>query len=87
MTIGERVVQAIRERAKQNGTTLEVEKRQLGISQGCYTGYKYGRFDPSALVLQQMLRNGYDIVWILGGNKMAENRSTEKADFDYSAEV
>ena len=68
-TVGERTVQAIKDRAKQNGTKKSVEAEKLGISRRVMCGWDKSRTDPSAYFLQQMALHGYDIYWILTGKE------------------
>ncbi len=69
MTIGERAVQAIRDRTKKNQTTQELECAKLGISSRVFFGWEKQGINPSAYFLQQMALAGYDVIWILTGGK------------------
>lgn len=71
--IGERTVQAIKDRAKKNGTKKSVEAEKLGISRRVMCGWKNSHTDPSAYFLQQMALAGYDVFWILTGKEKEDN--------------
>lgn len=67
MTIGQRIAQAIADRAKENGTTIRSECEKLQISEGTRHFWKRGTTNPSACVVAEMYCNGYDIHYILTG--------------------
>ena len=67
--IGTRLVQSIRERAEQNGTKFREERRKLNFSPQDIYNWEKLRFNPSALVLQDMALAGYDVHWILTGER------------------
>lgn len=69
MTIGERAVKAIRERKKQNGTSLSVELKKLSATRQNYNRWEEKGGNPNAFFLQQMALAGYDIMWILTGKE------------------
>ena len=68
MTIGERAVKAICDRAKANGTTDIIECAFLGINPRTLEDWKK-RYNPSTYFLQQMVYHGYDVIWILTGEE------------------
>lgn len=66
MTVGQRAAQAIRERFP-NGTKIQME--MLGLNAGCIYDWKNGRANPTSYALAQMALAGYDIYWILTGER------------------
>lgn len=71
--IGKRAAQAIRERAKQNGTKLEEESLKVDVSRKVMNDWEIRNRNPSSYFLQQMALAGYDVIWILtGGNDNGE---------------
>lgn len=67
--IGQRAAQAIRERAKQNGTKLEEESLKVYVSRKVMNDWERRSVNPSAYFLQQMALSGYDVFWILTGQE------------------
>lgn len=65
--IGKRAAQAIRERAKKNGTKLEEESMKLYVSRKVMNDWERRNRNPSAYFLQQMALSGYDVYWVLTG--------------------
>jgi transcriptional regulator with XRE-family HTH domain len=68
-TIGVRAAQAIRERAKQNGKHVIETAEEVGVSKRVLWGWQTGNTDPRAYLLSEMAYAGYDIHWILTGEK------------------
>lgn len=68
-TIGQRAVKAIRQRAKENGVAELDEFALLGIEPRIKRGWEKEGINPSAKFLQNMAREGYDIMWILLGDE------------------
>lgn len=68
-TIGERAAQAIRERAERNKITLQQECEKLNVSRKSYHFWNTKGINPGAYFLQQMVLQGYDVIWILTGVK------------------
>lgn len=79
MTIGERAAKAICKRAEKNGTTKLIECAFLGINPRTLEDWKT-KYSPSAYYLQQMVLNGYDVIWILTG--MEQSQKVEINLFD-----
>lgn len=69
MTIGERATQEILKRVKINGGFVKDELRSMSISHDVYSKWKYHNLNPSAYFLQQMALHGYDIYYILTGER------------------
>ena len=69
LTIGQRAVMAIDQKAEEYGFTAMLECAQMGIDMGTYRGWKRCRYEPSAFFLQKMALAGYDVIWILTGRK------------------
>lgn len=67
MTIGQRAAQAIKNRAKQKGITFVKECDLLGTNRQTAKNWKYGRTNPGSWIIAEMLRQGYDIEYILLG--------------------
>lgn len=68
MTIGERAVRAIYDRAEKNNTTVLIECAILGLNESVFRDWAK-RYNPSAFYLQQMALQGYDVFWILTGER------------------
>lgn len=67
--IGYRAAKAIRERAKANRTSVLRECKRIDISNAnIYNWEKFGKH-PSTPVLQQLCFAGYDVIYILTGEK------------------
>lgn len=74
MSIGERTAEVIRDRATQERTTLEVQLQKINVCRKVYGDWKYRGWNPSAYFLQQMALAGYDVFYVLTGEKKnAEN--------------
>lgn len=69
MTIGQRAVESIKDRAKQNGRSENLERISLDITESTFKGWRKGHCDPSAYYLQQLALNGYDVMYILTGQR------------------
>lgn len=67
--IGVRTAQAIRERAKQNGTSVRQECQKINVLPGNISNWEKGKVNPTAYFLQEMALAGYDVIWILTGRK------------------
>ena len=68
-TIGERVIHAICERAKQNGIKRNAEAAKIGITRKNLWDWENRFTDPQAYFLKQMALAGYDVFWILTGKE------------------
>ena len=66
MTIGQRVAQAIRERTNRK---VKPELVRMDVCLCNFYDWEKGKTNPSAYVLQQMALSGYDIYWILTGER------------------
>ena len=71
--IGERAAQAIRDRAKKNRTSFEAECKKLNFFKHCVETWEKKGYAPSAYYLQKMYFAGYDVIYILTGEKKNEN--------------
>lgn len=69
MTIGQRTAQAIREKAMANGTTIRNECEKLQITENTRLSWNRGKGNPGSIILAELYRNGYDIGYILTGEK------------------
>ena len=67
--IGLRAARAIREMAAEYDTTVKFELECLNLKQCQLFHYEHQEFDPSAAALAKMARNGYDVVYILTGER------------------
>lgn len=70
MTIGQRAAQLIKERAKKNNRRVEWELLELEIHEHSFRDWVAEKTNPSAYFLQNMARNGYDIMYILVGDEV-----------------
>ncbi len=78
MNIGQRAYQAICDRAKQTGRKILEEAGAVYVSKEVLWRWKSGRFEPRAYFLQQMALAGYDVFWVLTGEKMNVDLFTEE---------
>lgn len=69
MTIGERAVQVIRERVKEKGTTFKHECELILTRDTNVLGWCKRNINPRADILAEMCRQGYDMTYILIGER------------------
>lgn len=67
--IGLRAARAIREMAKNNETSVAFEMSCLKAHQSQINQYERCISDPGAAILANMARNGYDVIYILTGER------------------
>ena len=67
--IGLRAARAIREMAAEYDTSVTFELNCLKLNLTKLYHYEHGNFDPSASALASMAKNGYDVHYILTGEK------------------
>lgn len=67
-TIGNRAYKEIEKRARKNGIKPSSEAAKLGIHSGILSIWKRNG-NPSAYFLQQMALAGYDVIYILTGER------------------
>lgn len=72
-TIAGRAAQAVRDRAQMEGTSIAEQYDNLVIARQVQYHWESGRNQPSAYALQQMALAGYDVIYILIGDKRNEN--------------
>lgn len=68
-TIGARAAQAIKDKAYELGISQEDELDYLGLTRTCLFYWQSGRNDPRAKQLREMALSGYDVIYILTGEK------------------
>lgn len=68
-TIGERAAMAIKERAWANGTSFLTECIKTGVCDCQMRHWATNGVNPNANALAEMYRNGYDVIYILTGEK------------------
>ena len=68
MTIGNRAYKEIKKRAKENGIAPYKEAEKFGAHHRSLSEWKKNG-NPSAYYLQQMYYAGYDVIYILTGEK------------------
>ena len=71
-TIGNRAAKEIKKRAKQNGVSSYKEAGKMEISNKLLCAWQKN-INPSAYYLQQMALAGYDVIYILTGEKDCGN--------------
>lgn len=76
MTIGQRATLAIKRRVRYGNVNPELDR--LTIPHSSYERWKLGKGDPQSFWLQQMALAGYDVHWILTGQK----QTVPEIDFD-----
>ena len=69
MTIGQRGYIAIHDRASEKNITVQQECDDLDINSSIVGYWKRGESNPRADVLQKMAFAGYDVIYILTGEK------------------
>ena len=67
--IGIRAAEAIRAMAKENETTLTFEMECMGMHFSQLYQFDHFIADPGATTLANMAKNGYDIYYILTGER------------------
>jgi hypothetical protein len=72
-SIGERAAEVIRDRAKQERTTIEAQCLKVNATRKAYHDWNKMGWNPTAYFLQQMALAGYDVIYILTGEKKNEN--------------
>lgn len=70
-TIALRAMQQIVRRAKAQDTPVPALLRRIGVSRELFWRWKQNKNDISAYYLQQMAMDGYDVHYILTGNRKA----------------
>ena len=68
MTIGERAAKEITKRAFMKGIASYKEAENMGITSCMLSGWRM-KYNPSAYYLRQMALAGYDVIYILTGEK------------------
>ena len=75
MTIGERAVrEVIKHAGSPSVSAVRKELVKLDIPDSSYRGWKRDNMNPSAYYLAKMASAGYDIYWILLGEKHGEEK-------------
>jgi hypothetical protein len=69
MTIGQRAAMAIKERAWANDTRFEDECDKIGIDESSLRSWTKSKANPSAYALAKLDLQGYDIHYILTGER------------------
>ena len=69
MTIGQRAFLVIHDMASQKGITFQKECENLNIDRSMPGYWKRGSCNPRSYALQQMALMGYDVIYILTGEK------------------
>lgn len=69
MAIGQRAAQAVKERAEEKGITIKQECEELKTSQYTVRDWANGSKIPGGYLLAEMCRQGYDVIWILSGER------------------
>lgn len=77
LTVGQRLVRAVKERVHHGKVKQELERLQ--IPQSSFTHWKDGDRNPQVYYLTQMALAGYDVYWILTGKKQIP---VQDIDFD-----
>ena len=67
-SIGERAVKEIKKRARQNGVSMSKEAAKLSLTSTILAHWT-DNVNPSAYYLQQIALDGYDVIYILTGEK------------------
>lgn len=70
MTVGQRVAEAIRDRAFPDSHRKELTA--LGISDDCCSKWRSGKTNPDAYALRKLTLAGYDVAYLLTGEENGE---------------
>ena len=70
-TIGNRAYKEIKKRARENGISPTREAKKLGIASRSLSEWQ-NNGNPCAYYLQQMYYAGYDVIYILTGERKHE---------------
>ena len=68
-TIGQRMAQALENRAKENGITSKQECEKLNIPYDTFRDWHKRSVCPSTYYLRKLALAGYDVYWILTGER------------------
>lgn len=71
--IGKRTAEAIRKMAAENDTSISFELNCLKAEGSHLFAWEHDISDPRASTLATLARNGYDVIYILTGEKKNEN--------------
>ena len=69
MSIGRRAVDCIYKRAWETETTVQYQCDLLDMERTNLIAWRRGKANPGARVLAEMHRQGYDVIYILSGEK------------------
>jgi len=69
MTIGQRAVECIKKRADENGTSFKHQADLLDTSWNTIKNWTVGKVSPGSYFLAEMYKQGYDIMYILTGER------------------
>lgn len=69
MTVGQRAYMEMQAKVSEEGISISQECRNLGINSSTAQSWQKGRSNPSSYPLQQMALMGYDVIYILTGEK------------------
>lgn len=69
MTIGQRAAECIKSRAVETGTTFKHQICLLGTSWDTVKNWTRGNVCPGSYFLAEMYRQGYDVIYILTGER------------------
>lgn len=67
--IGLRAAEAVREMAKQNEVSITFETECIGVSRENMYSWEWGKTDPNSYALARMVSAGYDVIYILTGER------------------
>lgn len=79
MTIGERAALAIQYRSERIGTSPAKLMEEMGSNRKTLRDWRSQNINPSAYWLQQLALDGYDVIWILTGQRQHQG---PEIDFD-----
>lgn len=85
LTVGQRLVLAVKERVHYGKVKQELERLQ--IPQSSFTHWKDGDRNPQVYYLTQMALAGYDVYWILTGKKQIPVQDIDFDIADYEEEL
>ena len=84
LTVGQRLVRAVKERVHYGKVKQELERLQ--IPQSSFSHWKDGDRNPQVYYLTQMALAGYDVYWILTGQVRDHGPEIDSDIADYEEE-
>ena len=85
LTVGQRLVRAVKERVHYGKVKQELERLQ--IPQSSFSHWKDGDRNPQVYYMTQMALAGYDVYWILTGKRQIPVQDVDYDIAEYEEEL